>query len=180
MGMGKQSCKMSFELEKTIVLVGLMGAGKTSIGKRLAKTLEVEFRDSDAVIEEKMGCSIAEIFETSGEPYFRKIEKETIEELLTNEKPHVLATGGGAFINPETRALIKDKGLSIWLRAELDVLVDRVSRKSNRPLLEQGDKREILDKLIESRYPAYGEADLVVDSDSGPHYKVVEQIVWKL
>lgn len=171
---------MSFEPEKTIVLVGLMGAGKTSIGKRLAKNLNLEFRDSDAVIEEKMGCSIAEIFEAFGEPYFRKVEKDTIEQLLTSEKPHILATGGGAFVNPETRALIKEKGLSIWLRAELDVLVDRVSRTDHRPLLEQGNKKEILERLIEARYPAYSEADLVVDSDSGPHYKVVEEIIWKL
>lgn len=171
---------MSLELEKTIVLVGLMGAGKTSIGKRLAKSLNVDFRDSDIVIEEKTGCSIAEIFETSGEAYFRKLEQETIRDLLTSQKPHVLATGGGAFMNPETRAFIKENALSVWLRAELDVLVERVSRKDHRPLLEKGDKREILSKLIEARYPAYAEADLVVDSDSGPHYKVVEQIIWKL
>ena len=171
---------MSLEIEKTIVLVGLMGAGKTSIGKRLAKNLELEFRDSDREIEEKMGCSIAEIFESFGEPYFRKIEQETIENLLKTKPPHILATGGGAFVNPETRAIIKEYGTSVWLRAELNVLVDRVSRKNHRPLLEKGDKSEILGQLIEQRYPAYTEADFVVDSDSGPHYKVVEQIIWKL
>jgi shikimate kinase len=171
---------MSLEIEKTIVLVGLMGAGKTSIGRRLAKELNIEFRDSDQEIEKKVGCSVAEIFEGFGENYFRQVERETIHDLLTNATPHVLATGGGAFMDAETRELIKEEGLSIWLRAAIDVLLDRVSRNDNRPLLNRGNPREILEKLIEVRYPIYAEADLVVDSDSGPHFKVVEQIIWKL
>jgi shikimate kinase len=171
---------MSLEIEKTIVLVGLMGAGKTSIGRRLAKELNIEFRDSDQEIEKKVGCSVAEIFEGFGESYFRQVERETIKDLLRNSPPHVLATGGGAFMDAETRELIKEEGLSVWLRAALDVLADRVSRNDNRPLLNRGNPREILEKLIELRYPIYAEADLVVDSDSGPHFKVVEQIIWKL
>lgn len=171
---------MSLEIEKTIVLVGLMGAGKTSIGRRLAKELNIEFRDSDQEIEKKVGCSVAEIFEGFGESYFRQVERETIHDLLANHPPHVLATGGGAFMDAETRELIKEEGLSVWLRAALDVILDRVSRNDNRPLLNRGNPREILEKLIEVRYPIYAEADLVVDSDSGPHYKVVEQIIWKL
>ena len=171
---------MSLEIEKTIVLVGLMGAGKTSIGRRLAKELNIEFRDSDQEIEKKVGCSVAEIFEGFGESYFRQVERETIQDLLKNATPHVLATGGGAFMDAETRELIKEEGLSVWLRAALDVIIDRVSRNDNRPLLNTGNPREILEKLIEVRYPIYAEADLVVDSDSGPHYKVVEQIIWKL
>lgn len=171
---------MSLEIEKTIVLVGLMGAGKTSIGKRLAKTLNLEFRDSDREIEEKAGCSIAEIFEGFGESYFRQLERETIRDLLLNMPPHVLATGGGAFMDPETRGIIKENGTAIWLRAELDVLTERVIRNDHRPLLNKGNPREILEKLIAVRYPVYAEAELVVDSDSGPHYKVVEQIIWKL
>ena len=171
---------MSLEIEKTIVLVGLMGAGKTSIGRRLAKELNIEFRDSDQEIEKKVGCSVAEIFEGFGESYFRQVERETIKDLLRNSPPHVLATGGGAFMDAETRELIKEEGLSVWLRAALDVLADRVSRNDNRPLLNRGNPRGILEKLIELRYPIYAEADLVVDSDSGPHFKVVEQIIWKL
>ena len=171
---------MSLEIEKTIVLVGLMGAGKTSIGKRLAKNLNLEFRDSDREIEEKVGCSVAEIFESFGEAYFRQMERETISHLLLDYPPHVLATGGGAFMDEQTRNLIKEHGLSVWLRAALDVLVDRVSRNDARPLLAQGNQKEILERLIGVRYPIYAEADLVVDSDSGPHYKVVEQIIWKL
>lgn len=171
---------MSLEIEKTIVLVGLMGAGKTSIGRRLAKELNIEFRDSDQEVEKKVGCSVAEIFEGFGESYFRQVERETIQDLLKNATPHVLATGGGAFMDAETRELIKEEGLSVWLRAALDVIIDRVSRNDNRPLLNSGNPREILEKLIEVRYPIYAEADLVVDSDSGPHYKVVEQIIWKL
>lgn len=171
---------MSLEIEKTIVLVGLMGAGKTSIGRRLAKDLNLEFRDSDQEIEKKVGCSVAEIFEGFGEDYFRQVERETILDLLKNFPPHVLATGGGAFMDAKTRELIKEQGLSVWLRATLDVLIDRVSRNDNRPLLKRGNPREILEKLIAVRYPVYAEADLIVDSDSGPHYKVVEQIIWKL
>ncbi len=171
---------MSLEIEKTIVLVGLMGAGKTSIGRRLAKELNIEFRDSDQEIEKKVGCSVAEIFEGFGESYFRQVERETIQDLLRNSPPHVLATGGGAFMDGQTRELIKEEGLPIWLRAALDVLVDRVSRNDNRPLLNRGNPREILEKLIEVRYPIYSQADLVVDSDAGPHHKVVEKIIWKL
>ena len=171
---------MSLEIEKTIVLVGLMGAGKTSIGRRLAKELNIEFRDSDQEIEKKVGCSVAEIFEGFGESYFRQVERETIQDLLRNSPTHVLATGGGAFMDAQTRELIKEEGLSVWLRAALDVLIDRVSRNDNRPLLNRGNPREILEKLIEVRYPIYAEADLVVDSDSGPHFKVVEKIIWKL
>ena len=171
---------MTLTLEKPLVLVGLMGAGKTTIGYRLAQKLDVPFVDSDQEVEAKTGCSVSEIFETMGEQTFRELERETIAELLEHKPKSVIATGGGAFMNKQTRRLIKEKALSIWLRADLDVLVERVSRKESRPLLEKGDKRAILEKLIQDRYPIYEEADLIVDSSVGPHYKVVDEVIWKL
>ncbi len=171
---------MVYTPEKPIVLVGIMGAGKTTVGRRLARKLSIPFKDSDKVIEDKAGMSIAEIFETLGEKEFRRMEKETIAGLLKKDKPIVLATGGGAFLDDETRAMILENSISVWLRADLEVLVERVSRKKNRPILERGDKRQILSKLIEERYPIYKEAEIVVDSGQGPHYKIVDEIIWKL
>ncbi len=164
------------KLQKPIVLVGLMGAGKSTVGRRLAKELGLEFRDSDHEIEDAAGCSISDIFEIHGEPIFRDVEKRVIKRLLEGE-PVVLATGGGAFIQPHIREMISAHGISIWLKAELDVLVERVSRKNTRPLLEKGDKREILSDLMSKRYPIYEQADIVVDSDDGAHEKVVDGIV---
>ncbi|WP_456243238.1 shikimate kinase [Zavarzinia marina] len=166
-----------FRLARTVVLVGLMGAGKSSIGKRLAQRLHVPFVDADTEIEQAAGCTIDEIFERHGETAFRDGERRVIARLLTGSPPHVLATGGGAFMDPETRARIKATAVSIWLRADLDVLLRRVKKRNNRPLLKKGDPREILERLIATRYPVYAEADLVVDSLDGPHDQVVDAIL---
>ena len=162
--------------DRTIVLVGLMGAGKSAIGRRLAQRLGVPFRDADTEIETAAGRTIEEIFAEHGEAYFREGERKVIARLL--EGPvHVLATGGGAFMDPETRARIRAHGRSIWLRADVDVLLKRVRKRNNRPLLKQGDPREVLERLVALRYPVYAEADIVVDSIDGPHEAVVEAII---
>jgi shikimate kinase len=148
---------------RTIVLVGLMGAGKTRIGRRIAARLKLPFFDSDRVIETAAGETIEEIFANRGEHVFRDGERRVILRLLAGPV-HVLATGGGAFMDPLTRAGIVARGVSVWLRADLDVLTARVARRGDRPLLKAGDPRAILAGLIERRHPIYGEADLVVDS----------------
>ena len=162
--------------DRTVTLVGLMGAGKTSIGRRLATRLGVRFVDADTEIERAAGCSISEIFERYGETHFRDGERRVIARLLA-DPPQVLATGGGAFMDPETRRLILDRSRSIWLRAALDVLVDRCGRRDNRPLLRGADVRQILKQLIDKRYPVYAEADFIVDSDDGPHEAVIATIL---
>lgn len=164
------------QLPKPVVLVGLMGAGKSTIGRRLARKLNLEFVDSDQEIENAAHCSISDIFEIQGESYFRELERKVIGRLL-DRPAHVLATGGGAFIQEETRTLIKKNAISVWLRAELDVLVERVSRRNVRPLLEKGDKRDILGRLMEERYPVYADADIAIDSSDGEHHIVVHKIV---
>ena len=162
--------------DRNIVLVGLMGAGKSSIGRRLAQRLELPFVDADTEIEAAAGCTIEQIFERYGEGEFREGERRVIERLLQGG-PMVLATGGGAFMDQRTRAVIAERGVSVWLRAELDVLVQRVRRRTNRPLLKQGDQRETLRRLMCQRDPVYGLADLEVSSGDGPHEAVVETIV---
>jgi shikimate kinase len=163
--------------EQSLVLVGLMGAGKSSIGRRLAQRLDLDFVDADTEIERAAGCTIEEIFARFGEPAFRDGERRVIVRLLEDRPPIVLATGGGAFMDPETRAAIRRHAVSIWLRADLDVLLRRVARRSNRPLLKQGDPREVLTRLIQLRHPVYAEADLVVDSDDSPPEVTVEKVV---
>jgi shikimate kinase len=163
-------------LDKTLVLVGMMGAGKTSVGRRLASVLSMPFKDADAEIETAAGCSINEIFERFGEPAFRAGERKVIARLLS-EPPHVLATGGGAFMDPETRARIRASAISVWLRANVDLLLERVKRKDNRPLLRNTDRRAALVRLIEHRDPVYAQAEIVVDSDDGPHDTVVRRII---
>jgi len=163
---------------KTIVLVGLMGAGKTNIGRRLAQRLNLPFVDADAEIEAAAGETIEEIFERRGEAAFREGERKVIARLLANPV-HVLATGGGAFMDPGTRALIAERGTSIWLRAELDLLVSRVSRRNNRPLLKQ-DPRAALARLIEQRYPIYAQADLTVETVDGPPEATLERVMTAL
>jgi shikimate kinase len=153
-----------------------MGAGKSTIGRRLAKQIGWRFVDSDEEIELAAGCSVADIFTMHGEPIFRDLEKRVITRLLS-EEPMVLATGGGAWIQPAVREIIKAQATSVWLRAELEVLTDRVSKRTHRPLLETGDKREILDRLMQERYPIYELADMVIDSSQGPHERVVERII---
>ncbi len=143
------------KLDKTLVLVGMMGAGKTSVGRRLANGLGVPFKDADAEIEQAAGCSINEIFERFGEPEFRAGERKVIARLLS-ESPHVLATGGGAFIDTETRARVKERAVSIWLRAH---------------------SRSTLERLLHEREPIYAQADIIVESDDGPHDAVVKRIL---
>ena len=167
---------ISLSLTKPIVLVGLMGSGKSTVGYRLAKRLDLPFLDTDSEIERNIGCSISDIFAGAGEDYFRGLEKRTIVELLTHT-PHILATGGGAFIQEETRHVIKENAISVWLRADIEVLLERVSRRKTRPLLETGDKREILTKLMEERYPIYAQADVVVDSGTDSHGVAVDAII---
>lgn len=164
---------------RSIVLVGLMGAGKSSIGKRLAARIDLPFFDADAEIEAAAGCSIAEIFERHGEAAFRDGERRVIQRLLAGPRK-VLATGGGAFMNAETRAAIARHGLSIWLKADLDTLVKRTARRSNRPLLRQGDPRDVLQRLMNERYPVYAEAEITVETRDGPHEDVVEAIIREL
>lgn len=161
---------------RTVVLIGLMGAGKTSIGKRLAARLHLPFVDADQAIESAAGCSVQEIFDRFGEAGFRDGERRVIARLLDGPV-QVLSTGGGAFMDPATRTLIRDKGLSVWLRAELDVLVARTAKRDHRPLLRQGDPREILGRLMAQRYPVYAEADLTVDSDDIPPDATTERVL---
>ncbi|MEX2453060.1 MAG: shikimate kinase [Rhodospirillaceae bacterium] len=159
-----------------MVLVGLMGAGKTCIGQRLAHRLGMEFVDADAEIEAAADCTVEEIFARFGEQAFRDGERRVIARLL-GEKPRVIATGGGAFSSAETRANVREKGLSVWLRADIDVLLHRVSRRSNRPLLKQGNKRETLERLMTERYPFYAEADITVDTGSESPETTVGRVV---
>jgi shikimate kinase len=163
-------------LDRTLVMVGLMGAGKSAIGKRLAQALSLPFVDADKEIEEAAGCTIPEIFARFGEPAFRDGERRVITRLLDGA-PCVLATGGGAFMDDTTRAKIKQSGLSIWLRAELDTLVRRTARRNNRPLLNAGEPREILAKLMAVRYPVYAEADLAVDSADAPPEITTQRVI---
>ena len=148
---------------KSVVLVGLMGAGKTSVGRKLAERLDMAFVDADEEIVKAAACSIDNIFELYGEKAFRDVEEKVISRLL-EEGPQVMATGGGAFMNPKTRALIAAASVSVWLRAELDVLVRRTRRRGGRPLLKNKDPRTALKKLIDERYPVYAKADIIVDS----------------
>ena len=161
---------------RTLVLVGLMGAGKSCIGRRLAQHFGLPFVDADQEIERAAGCTIAEIFERHGEPHFRDGERRVIARLL-DEPPHVLATGGGAFMDPRTREKIRARGISIWLRADLELLLKRTARRSNRPLLNNGDRRATLERLIAARHPVYAEADIVVDSNDAPADATSERVI---
>ena len=165
-----------FSPRRTIVLVGLMGAGKTKIGRRLAVRLNLPFFDSDNEIETAAGETIEEIFRKRGEGVFRDGERRVIARLL-EQPPHILATGGGAFMDPATRALIARHGVSVWLRADLDVLVARVSRRNNRPLLQRSDPRSVLAELIERRHPVYAEADIVIDSSDGSAEQTTTRVI---
>jgi shikimate kinase len=160
---------------KTIALVGLSGVGKSSVGRRLAAALGIPFRDADAEVEAAAGCTIPEIFEKYGEPAFRDGERRVIARLLT-EPPHVLATGGGAFMNAETRRLIKEKAISIWLKTDVAILARRIGRKEGRPLLAGKDPLAALTAQARDRYPAYAEADLVVETGDTPHQEAVDAI----
>lgn len=162
--------------QKTIALVGLMGVGKSSIGRRLAAALGLPFKDADAEVEAAAGRTIPEIFATFGEEAFRDGERRVIARLLAGP-PHVLATGGGAFVDPSTRALIARHAVSVWLKADLEILARRVGRRGGRPLVEGRDPLEVLKAQAAARYGAYGEADLVVETGDGAHQTAVDAIV---
>lgn len=165
-------------IDRPIVLVGMMGVGKSSVGKRLASLLECPFVDADEEIERSAQMSIPEIFKTYGEDYFRDGERRVIARLIDEcEGCCVIATGGGAFCNDETRALILDRALTIWLDSEVETLIERTGRKDNRPLLKQGDPREILSRLREERRPFYSQAPVHVLSGSGPHVQTINKVL---
>jgi len=161
---------------RSLVLVRMMGAGKSSIGRRLGLRLGIPFVDADTEIEKAAGMNIPDIFAAHGEPDFRAGEARVIARLLESA-PQVLATGGGAYMNPDTRALIARKGISIWLKADYDVLMRRIRRRHDRPLLKTDDPGATLRKLIDVRYPVYALADLTVQSREVPHDKIVDEIV---
>jgi shikimate kinase len=161
---------------RTLVMVGMMGAGKSSIGRRLASRLGMPFVDADSEIEKAANASISDIFERHGEAYFRDGERRVIQRLLDGQAK-VLATGGGAFVNPETRAAINASAISIWLRADRDVLLSRVKRRSNRPLLKTADLDSVLDRLIAERNPHYAEAAIHVQSRDVAHDVVIDEIL---
>ena len=161
---------------KPIVLVGLMGVGKSTVGRRLAMRLNVPFVDADHEIEAAAGMSVAEIFEKFGEPYFRDGERRVIARLIDGSS-QVIATGGGAFINDETRALILDQGIAIWLDAPPHVLAERVKRRDTRPLLRDRDPHRVLADLAASRNPIYAQAPIRIASDQAPHESAVSAIL---
>lgn len=161
---------------RSLVMVGLMGCGKSTIGRRLATRLDIPFIDADDEIERSAQKSIPEIFADHGEVYFRDGERRVIRRLLLGG-PQVLATGGGAYMNAETRAMIRASGIAVWLRADLPVLMRRVMKRDNRPLLKVGDPEETMRGLMAARYPIYADADLTVESRDVPHEVIVDEIV---
>ena len=170
-------------LGRPLVLVGLMGVGKSTVGRRLAATLGYAFVDADEAIEQAAQMSVPEIFASYGEAFFRSGERRVIARLIEEAgrgPGQVIATGGGAFIDPETRALILDRGIAIWLDSDVDTLVERVARKGNRPLLQNGDPREVLVRLKAEREAAYAEAPIHVVSRPGPHQRTVAAILEEL
>ena len=163
-------------LDRPLVLVGLMGVGKSTVGRRLAARLGLPFVDADSEIERAAGLSIAEIFERYGEAYFRDGERRVIARLIDGS-PKVIATGGGAFINDETRALILARGIAVWLDADLDTLVERTGRRNHRPLLRDRNARDVLAELAAKRNPIYAQAPIHVESRPAPHDATVRAIL---
>jgi shikimate kinase len=161
---------------RTVVMVGMMGAGKSSVGRRLAARLGLPSVDADSEIEQAANATINEIFDRHGEAYFRDGERRVIRRLLDGA-PKVLATGGGAFMQPETRAAIKENAISIWLKADRDLILSRVKRRSNRPLLKAGDPEAVIDRLMAERHPVYAEADIHVQSRDVAHDMVIDDIL---
>lgn len=161
---------------RTIVLVGLMGAGKSTIGKRLATRLNLPFVDADTEIEKAADLTIPEIFARHGEAYFRAGEVRVVARILESG-PQILATGGGAYMNPETRARIAERGISVWLKADLDVLMKRVRRRNDRPLLKADDPEAVLRRLMDERYPVYAEASVTVMSREAAHDEIVDDVL---
>jgi shikimate kinase len=163
-------------IDRPIVLVGLMGVGKSSVGKKLSALLHLPFIDADEEIEKAAQMSIPEIFAQFGEGYFRDGERRVIARLIDGSAK-VIATGGGAFVNDQTRALILERGIAVWLDSDIETLLERVGRKDNRPLLKQGNPREILTRLKAEREPAYAQAPIHVKSTSGPHGRTVQAVL---
>ena len=180
--MAKRSTSKDLETAKAllrgrpIVLVGLMGAGKTSIGRRLAEKMGLSFVDADHEIEAAAGKTIADIFAEHGEAYFRDGERKVIARLMENGE-QILATGGGAYMNPETRERIKEGGICVWLKADLDLLMKRVMKRNDRPLLRTADPEGVMRRLIEDRYPVYAEADVTVECRDVQHAQMVNDVL---
>jgi shikimate kinase len=166
-------------LTRIVALVGMMGAGKSALGRRLATRLDVPFRDTDAEIVKAAGCGIPEIFSRYGEAAFRDCERKVVSRLL-EDPPHVLATGGGAFMDADLRERIRQCAVSVWITAPVEVLLERVKRKDDRPLLKSGDPREVLERLLQERGPVYATADITVTSDDIPHTETVERMLAEL
>lgn len=166
----------SVVLTRTIALVGLMGAGKSTVGRRLAQALDVTFSDADDEIIIAAGRPIADIFSERGEEEFRAGERRVIARLL-DEPPRILATGGGAFMNPLTRIVLRQKAVTVWLRADIETLMARVLKRGERPLLKNDNPRQTMENLMKERYPIYAEADFIVDSIDGPHSQIVDRII---
>ncbi len=164
-------------INRPVVLVGMMGVGKSSVGRKLAGLLHLHFTDADDEIESAAQMAIPEIFATYGEPYFRDGERRVIARLIGSGRRNVIATGGGAFCNDETRALILDQTIAIWLDSDVDTLLDRVLRKNNRPLLQHGNPREILTRLRDEREPFYSQAPIHVKSGNTPHSRTVMRVL---
>lgn len=169
----------TMHLSKPIVLVGMMGAGKSTVGTRLARKLQVPFYDTDNLVQEIAGCSIDDIFKYAGENFFHEKERQVVEELL-NLTNCIISTGGSTFIDEVNRQLIKEKSISIWLKADYEIILERVSRRNTRPTLKNGNKADLVDQLIKDRYPIYEEADLRVNSGDGPHMIIVDDIIQKI
>lgn len=161
---------------RSIVLVGMMGSGKSSIGRRLGAILELPFSDADTAIEQAAGMTVEDIFDVHGEPYFRDGEERVIKRLLQGG-PQIVATGGGAVLSARTRAEFAKNGITIWLKAPVDLLLQRVSRRDNRPLLKLADPRTVLTQLLSEREAYYAEANLIFESREGPHEVAVEEIL---
>lgn len=169
---------IALRIHRPIVLVGMMGVGKSSVGKRLAAALHCPFIDADVEIEKSAQMTIPEIFETFGEDYFRDGERRVIARLIDNDDDRkVIATGGGAFCNPRTRALILERTIAVWLDSDIETLLERTSRKDDRPLLKQGDPREVLIRLRNERRPHYSQAPVHVMSSDGPHSRTVAKVL---
>lgn len=166
-------------LPKTITLIGMMGVGKTSVGRKLAKQLGVLFRDSDQEVESAAGQTVANIYEWYGEQAFKDTERRVITRLLS-ERPHILSTGVEAFINPETRQVIQEKSYTVWLIASIETIFPRVERRSHRPQLEKGNKQEILEQLISEYYPIYAQADIQIECDQQGADLTVDKIIDEL
>ncbi|HYD25985.1 MAG TPA: shikimate kinase [Croceibacterium sp.] len=170
---------LAARLDRPLVLVGMMGVGKSTVGRKLAQLLALPFADADDEIERAAQMSVGEIFETFGEAYFRDGERRVIARLLDGG-PMVLATGGGAFVQPDTRAMILERGIAVWLDSDVNTLVERVTRRDTRPLLRGGDPQEIVARLKAERAPAYAEAPIKVTSAGGPHGEAVNRILQAL